>query len=155
MKPMAPLQDWLVEHDPLRVVPLTDPIIDRRGRPVSDAYVETYWLPILGPSALWALRRIGGWLIDCPDGFAMPHGPLASELGLGHRRGRHSPMIRTLARLVMFEMAALTPNDELAVRRFVPPLPRRLAVRLPGHLATRHEVEVMAASAKDHADACN
>jgi hypothetical protein len=31
---------------------LTDPVIDRPGRPVDDAYVETYWLPILGPSML-------------------------------------------------------------------------------------------------------
>jgi hypothetical protein len=31
---------------------LTDPVIDRAGRPVDDAYVETYWLPILGPSML-------------------------------------------------------------------------------------------------------
>ncbi len=145
MQPIAPLQTWLVEHDPLRVVPLTDPVIDSVGRPVSDTYVETYWLPILGPSALWALRRIGGWLMDCPDGFDMPHVPLAAELGLGHRDGRQSPMIRTLARLVLFDMASVTPDDALAVRRFVPPLPRRFALRLPGHLAARHEAEVVEA----------
>lgn len=142
MKPIAPLQTWLVEHDPLRVVPLTDSVIDRVGVSVADPYVETYWLPILGPSALWALRRIGGWLTECPDGFDMPHLRLAAELGLGHRDGRQSPMIRTLARLVMFDMAAITANDELAVRRFVPPLPRRFTLRLPGHLAARHEAEV-------------
>src|SRR5207244_1976151 len=28
---------------------LTDPVIDRPGRPVDDPYVETYWLPILSP----------------------------------------------------------------------------------------------------------
>jgi hypothetical protein len=143
---MGPLQTWLVEHDPLPIVELTDPVIDAVGFPTDDAYVETYWLPIIGPSALWALRRIGGWLSDCPEGLELPHAPFAGELGLGSPNGRHSPMIRTLARLVLFEMAAVAPSDALAVRRFAPPVPRRLAVRLPDHLAARHDAELHAAT---------
>jgi hypothetical protein len=143
---MGPLQTWLVEHDPLPIVELTDPVIDKVGFPTGHAYVEIYWLPIIGPSALWALRRIGGWLSDSPDGFDMPHAPFAGELGLGSPNGRHSPMICTLARLVVFEMAVVTPQDALAVRRFAPPVRRRLAIRLPGHLAARHDTDLQAAT---------
>jgi hypothetical protein len=150
---MGPLQSWLVEHDPLPIVELTDPVIDKVGFPTDDAYVETYWLPIIGPSALWALRRIGGWLADSPDGFELPHAPFAGELGLGQPNGRHSPMIRTLARLVLFEMASVAPSDALAVRRFAPPVPRRLAVRLPSHLAARHDAELQTAAGPTHTGA--
>ena len=50
---------WIASHDPLTVIPLTDSVIDQLGHDVHSSYVETYWLPILGPSAIWAARRLG------------------------------------------------------------------------------------------------
>jgi hypothetical protein len=35
---------------------------------VHHAYVEMLWVPIIGPSAGWMLRRLGGWAIACPHG---------------------------------------------------------------------------------------
>jgi hypothetical protein len=59
---------------------------------------------------------------------------LAGDLGIGQ-----APAARTLARLVGFELAAVTPADRLGVRTVLPPLPRRLVLRLPAHLATAHD----------------
>jgi hypothetical protein len=134
-------QTWFAEHDPLQVIALPDVVIDAVGFPADSTYAETYWLPILGPSSLWLLRRMCGWLELRPDGVAVPHVPLAGELGLGHAGGRNSALIRTLARLVAFDMATIT-GEELAVRRRVPPLARRHLLRLPPHLVELHAADV-------------
>lgn len=38
---------------------LVDPVVDRVGFGVMEAYVELVWLPVIGPSATWMLRRLG------------------------------------------------------------------------------------------------
>lgn len=134
------VQKWLADHDPLTVVPLRDEIVERLGFSPDDTYVETYWLPIVGPTALWALRRFTGWLASSPSGVTVPIAPLARELGLGHRGGAGSPAIRSVARLVMFGLADIR-NGSFAVRVAVPPLARRQLRHLPGHLAERHSAE--------------
>ena len=50
--------DWLTMHDPLAVVAWPDPVVERFGHAPRSVYVETYWLPILGPSATpWRSSR--------------------------------------------------------------------------------------------------
>ena len=48
--------------DPLpatvRVAPWDDPVVDRRGHDPRSAYVEQFWLSVLGPTATWLLRRL-------------------------------------------------------------------------------------------------
>jgi hypothetical protein len=131
---------WLAARDPLPIEPLEDPVIDTLGHDPRSAYVETYWLPLLGPSSVWLLRRIADWFDDSPSGFPLAVGPAAAALGLGQVAGTNSPIVRTLGRLVIFEMAMVR-GESLAVRRLVPPLARRHAARLPGHLADRHRAE--------------
>ena len=131
-------QSWLVEHDPVPVVAFDDTVVEALGYDSRSLYAEAYWLPILGPSAMWALRRINTHLDDHPDGFPLPLAPLSRELGLGDGTGRHSPVVRTLARLALFEMVLLL-GGQLAVRRSVPPLARRHLSRLPGHLLAAHD----------------
>ncbi len=137
------LQSWIVEHDPLRIVRLNDSIVDSLGYPARSTYAETYWLPLLGPSALWALRRISGWLDAERDGLELELADLARDLGLGGRVGRNSAVVHMLARLTVFGMAERR-GEALAVRRIVPPLPRRHALRLPPRLAELHAREVSA-----------
>lgn len=141
----APLLRWLVEHDPLAVVSLEDPLIEALGHDPRSAYAETFWVAVLGPSSVMLLRRVAGWLEDSPGGFPLALGPAAAEIGLGHSGGVNSPMARTLGRLVTFEMAAIQ-GAALAIRRMLPPLARRHLARLPGHLAERHRVEYEAHS---------
>ena len=127
---------WIAAHDPLHVVALADPLIDALGHEVRSEYVETYWLPILGPSAVWAARRLVGWLGDS-EGVTVPLGPLAASLGLGSTVSTQSPMVRTLSRLVDFGLAGIV-GTTYAVRRRFPPLPMRFVERLPEFLAECH-----------------
>ena len=143
MKPTAPTYEWLVEHEPFTVVRLHDDVIDAVGHPAAHPYVERFWLPIIGPSSVLALRRIARWLERSPAGVTASIGLLAGDLGIGQ-----SSAARTLARLVGFDLAAITPADHLGVRTVLPPLPRRLAVRLPDHLAGEHDALVRAAAAQ-------
>ena len=140
--------DWLTRHDPLRVVPLTDPVIDNLGFDPRSPYVEHFWLGVLGPSATWAARALTRSLERSPEGLSIPIAPLAAQLGLGGGTGRHSPVIRTLGRLVIFGLAA-TVGDEYAVRRRFPPLARRHVMRLPPHLAALHPEAMTATGTSD------
>lgn len=132
---------WIVAHDPLRVVGFADPVIDQLGHPVRSEYVETYWLPILGPSAVLAARRLVDWLDTEPDGFDLPLGEFSRSLGLGGSLANHAPVVRTLARLVDFGMAA-TGGSAHAIRRMAPPLPARYIGWLPDYLARSHQLEL-------------
>ena len=132
--------DWLTMHDPLAVVAWDDPVVENLGHAPRSVYVETYWLPVLGPSATWAMRRLTAWLDAAPDGYDVPLAELGRELGLGAGTGRNAAVIRTLSRLVAFGMA--TPlGDALAVRRMLAPLTRRQVQSLPGPLASRHDAD--------------
>ncbi len=132
---------WIVANDPLRIVALTDPVTDQLGHPAGSEYVETYWLPILGPSAVQAARRLVDWLDTEPDGFELSLGEFACSLGLGSGIANHAPVVRTLARLVDFGMAA-TGGSAYAIRRRFPPLPARYIRRLPNYLARSHQLEL-------------
>ncbi len=135
---------WLTMHDPLTVVPWPDAIVERFGHAPRSVYVETYWLPILGPSATWAMRRLIAWLDAEPDGYELPLAELGRALGLGSGSGRNAAVTRTLSRLITFGMA--TPlGDALAVRRMLAPLTRRQVRMLPDALAARHDAEPAAA----------
>lgn len=143
--PLTPgdVQTWLANHDPARIVPLVDPVIESVGHETRSTYAETYWLPVIGPSALWALRRLSAWVEAEPGGVEVALADLAQELGLGGGTGRNAPLVRTLARLVVFQLAAVDESrDALAVLRLVPPLARRHLRRLPDHLAERHQIEL-------------
>jgi len=136
---------WLAARLSVRVVHLQDPIIDALGFDAHSGYAEAYWLGILGPSALWGLRRLSDGLARHPDGFVVELRSLARELGLGDGVGRQAPVIRAVARLVSFRMAEVR-GDALAVRRSLPPLAGRHLARLPHHLAERHRAEMEAPS---------
>src|SRR5947209_4676432 len=128
------VQTWLAQHDALRIVPLVDSVIENVGYEPRSLYAETYWLPVIGPSAMWALRRLSAWAEAESSGVEVPLSELAHELGLGGGTGRNSPMVRTLARLVVFQLASIDEcREALAVLRAVPPLARRHLLRLPRH----------------------
>ena len=55
----------------LRVEPWLDPVIDNLGHDPRSAYVETFWLPVLGPSTTWLLRHLTTRLEESPDGVEL------------------------------------------------------------------------------------
>jgi hypothetical protein len=124
----------------LMVRPLVDPVVDRLGFPVMSAYVEGLWLSVLGPSATWALRRLGAMVTARPDGVAIDLAEFGLSLGLGSGIGSNSSIVRTVKRLVSFRVAAWQGND-LLVRRVVAPLTMRQLARLsPSLVALHHRI---------------
>jgi hypothetical protein len=127
---------WIVEHDPVAVSALHDPVVETLGYDARSEYVETYWLAVLGPSCVLAARRLTSWLEAEPAGYAVPLSEFARSLGLGAGTARHAPVVRTLARLVDFGIARV--DSSYAMRTAFPPLTVRQVARLPEHLAAAH-----------------
>src|SRR3989442_11314960 len=73
--------------DTLTVRPWPDDVIDALGHDPRSAYVEQFWLGILGPSTTWLLRRLATGLEAEPAGFALPLADTARALGLGNQNG--------------------------------------------------------------------
>ena len=111
---------------------------DRLGHPAGSVYVETFWLPLVGPSAVLALRRLSAWLEHEPGGITVSIAILSRCLGLGTGTGRRAPVARTLARLVDFKIASHD-GERLLLRRELPMLSVRQIERLPACLITAHE----------------
>jgi len=130
-QPVEPLTDTV------HVSAWPDPVIDQVGLDPRAAYVEQYWLGILGPSTTWLLRRLVAGLEEAPAGYALPVSDTARALGLGTPTGRHSPFMRSLNRLCQFRLARWQ-GDDLEVRRKIPPLSQHQVARLPEALQTRH-----------------
>ncbi|HSH23199.1 MAG TPA: hypothetical protein VK975_03970 [Acidimicrobiales bacterium] len=124
--------------DVLHVRPWPDPVIDRVGHDPRSAYVERFWLGILGPSTTWLLRRLAGQLEAAPAGFDLPLVDTARSLGLGGE-GRSSPFVRALSRCCQFQLAAPEDGGVLVVRRKLPPLNRRQLARLPEPVQAEHQ----------------
>lgn len=122
----------------MTVRPWKDELIDTLGFDPRSAYVERFWLGILGPSTTWFLRRVAAAFDSQPDGIELVLSDMALELGLGHKGGRHSPFMRSVWRCVQFDMARVV-DDAFEVRRKLPPLNRRQVTRLPDGLRSAHE----------------
>jgi hypothetical protein len=122
----------------LRIVPWLDPIADPHGVQPCSRYVELYWLPVIGPSTTWLIRRLSYGLEMHPNGLQLDLTETARSLGLGERKGKNSPFRRAIQRLCTFELARSHGPDALAVRTTVPPLPLRHLSRLPDSLQASH-----------------
>jgi hypothetical protein len=126
-------------RESITVRPWPDAVIDALGHDPRSAYVEQFWLGILGPSTTWLLRRLAAGLEASPAGFELPLAETARALGLGDKGGRHSPFMRALTRVCQFDLAQLQSDDGLDVRRRLPPLNRRQVARLPLPLQEAHQ----------------
>ena len=138
--------DWLVSCDPLTVVLWFDSTVDTTGFDALGEYTEMFWLPVIGPTATLALRRLCRWTDESPNGFRVTLDNLAATLGLGKATSRNSSLVRTLTRLVDFGFARRE-DDNFAVRHTVPIVPARLTERFPTGLAHRHRQVVDALTA--------
>ncbi len=115
-----------------------DPVADPQGHHPRSLYVELFWLPTLGPTAVWFLRRASLLLEHCPSGYSMPKQHLAQELGLGGWQGANSPFWRAVQRCRDFNLVHLGPNNIVFVRQSIPDLPSRLVKKLPIRLKLLH-----------------
>ena len=122
----------------IRIRPWTDPVIDTIGHDPRSLYVETFWLPTLGPTCLLLLRHLADRFDRSPEGIDLLVADTAQALGLGPRDGSSSPVVRSLTRLAQFDLACDLDSETVAVRRHVPPVNRRHVRRLPPALQSAH-----------------
>ena len=120
------------------VRPWVDPVIDQVGHDPRSAYVERFWLGILGPSVTWFLRYLADRLDAAPDGFDLDLDACAWALGLGNLQGPNAAFPRTITRSCQFGAARALGGTTLEVRRKLPPLNLRQLGRLPAELREEH-----------------
>lgn len=139
----------------LMVEPWPDPVLDELGHDPRSAYVERFWLPVMGPSSLLVVRRLADRLDNEPDGFELQLDAFAGELGLGRRGGHNSPIWRTLERTSRFRATRLH-GETMLVRRHLDSLSGPQVRRLPDGLQRVHqqwiERRVQHRSERDSAD---
>jgi hypothetical protein len=121
----------------LVIRPWIDPVVDTIGHDARSVYAEVFYLPVIGPTALWLIRRLVSGLEHYPDGYELDLGETARALGLGFTSGKAGPFLKALDRCGLFGLTRPAP-DGLAVRRRVAPLPRRHVDRMPAHLREAH-----------------
>lgn len=126
------------EPERIHVIRWSDPIVEARGFDPRSRYVETFWLPVLGPSATLLLRRLAAELEVAPNGVDLDTDVLARGLGLGLASGRRAPFRRALDRCVRFGAARTLGAGTLSVRRRLAPVPRRHIAALPTALQDLH-----------------
>ena len=100
-----------------------------------------FWLPVLGPTATWLLRRLATGLEHEPQGYSTDMNELARCIGVACTEGRHNPFTRALQRCIMFGVSHQIPsalNNALAVRTVLPPISQRHLIRLPEQLQNLH-----------------
>jgi hypothetical protein len=113
-------------------------LLDTLGHDPRSLYVETFWLPTLGPTAVLLLRHLATRFDESPAGIELPVADTSQALGLGQRDGTSSPIVRTLTRLTQFDLACDNGHGTVAVRRNLPPINRRHVRRLPATLQVAH-----------------
>ena len=121
------------------VRPWIDPLVDEHGHDPRSAYVETFWLGVLGPTATWLLRRLAAELEAHPDGLDFDLARTAASMGMSFQSSRSSAFSKALQRCVMFGLAHQLPDGGLAVRRRVPAVAHRHLRRLPPELQLLHQ----------------
>lgn len=122
----------------LMIVPWDDPVVNAVGFDVRSAYVDLFWLSILGPTSTWLLRHLHRGLLRYPYGYETDVAELAAVVGVGLSHGTASQFGRALQRCEIFGMTRSIP-DALAVRTKVPPLSARHLARLPDPSRELHE----------------
>ena len=121
----------------LSITPWWDPELALSGFDPLGAYVERFWLPILGPASTLMLRGLARGLADNPTGFSVAVDDLARSLGIGTARSRNAPAPRSIERLTYFGMIRHV-GGSLAVRTHVPAVGPHLVRRLPDALRHTH-----------------
>ncbi|MCB0971349.1 MAG: hypothetical protein KDA97_07515 [Acidimicrobiales bacterium] len=134
--------------DRLRIVGWPDPVLDAVGHELHSAYVERFWLPVLGPSTTWLARLLARGLDADPEGFDLDLDATAAALGLGTKRGTNSPFLRSLARAGQFDLTRPAGPGALAVRTRVGSLAAHHLRRLPASLQAEHRRWTAAADAE-------
>jgi hypothetical protein len=121
---------------------LTDTDPTGHGWSLTHPYVETFWLPVIGPTATLMLRFIGRHVTTSSYKVFDP-AEVSFCLGVSARTGRHSAMPKTVKRLTYFNLAVIDSNDDdtdyrVTIPPSLPEVPAPLRHKWPEHLRILH-----------------
>jgi hypothetical protein len=126
-----------IDTQTIEVACWRDPVVERVGFDACGDYVELFWLPVIGPTSSWLLRRLAVMAVLHPDGFPLDVAAVAQSVGLGSNTGSQASLVRSLQRLSIFGLVRMT-YGRVEVRTVVPPLTMKQLARLPEHLQSAH-----------------
>jgi len=124
-------------YDELQVIIWKDPLNRETGYSPRSEYVETFWLPIIGPTTLLLLRKLSLQIEREPEGFQLLPLDWIHSLGLAPRGGRHGPLWKSLDRACRFRLAQMV-KDKYYIKQKFPMLNVTQISRLPEKLQTFH-----------------
>jgi len=84
------------------------------GHELDSEYVETFYLPTVGPTATLILRKLHRLVPNPGDRACIPAAALAAGLGISPKTSRHAPLMRALHRLVRYD-ALLVRGEDLFI----------------------------------------
>ena len=116
------------------IEPLADPLEQPTWLPAASNDLLAYATPILGPLSTLIVHRMA-WYFAAGDTWQQfDLAELGRTFGVSGI-GANSPLIRSFSRIDRFGFGQLDASrPKLRIRPMIPPLPRRLAERLPAYL---------------------
>ncbi|MGI9604861.1 MAG: hypothetical protein ACR2P0_01860 [Acidimicrobiales bacterium] len=136
---MYPTAPDLTGRTEVHILVLDDTSVDATGFDPRSEYAEMFWLPILGPSTLWLMRRIALRFDTESTGFLLEIDEVSGSLGIRSQGGRNNAFQRSMNRLVGFNMGRTIDDSTIEVRRVMPPLHGGQLRRLSPRLQSLHQ----------------
>lgn len=133
------------------ILPITDPSRDPDNFDPRSEYAENFWLPVLGPSTMWFMRKVADRFDHEPDGFELDLLDTSRSLGITGSGGRSNAFHRALNRAVSFHMGRTVDDTTIAIRRFMPQLHQGQINRLTPRLQQKH-TDMIAALPRSQAE---
>lgn len=104
-----------------------------------DPYIETFWLPALGPTAALLINELSLRALISKNTQVINTRWLSERIGIGARDGRSSPIHKQLTRLVGTGLIQNLAENEYMVPRTIKPLSKYMLRRFNDDLALEHE----------------
>lgn len=111
---------------------------DGTGYDARSDYVELFWLPTLGPTPTWLLRRLRALTEGYAGEIDVDTAELAASIGIP---GPAKKLRHALDRLAAFNLGWWETDGSFAAVRRVPALSRKAAERLPKPLFEAWQAE--------------
>ncbi len=112
------------------------------GWDLNHPYIETFWLPAIGPTSTLLLRFLGRH-VTADNYNSFDPAEIATCLGISTSTGRNSPVTKTIKRLAYFDLAVIDSADDdtnirVTVPATVPGVPPRKQTGWPEYLRILH-----------------